>query len=248
MKVSIVTVCFNAASTIEETIKSVLSQDCPNIEYLIKDGGSKDSTLKIVKKYGKRIDVVIEGKDAGLYDAMNIAVKKASGDVVFFLNADDVFYSKHVVSDAVKAFEKGIDFVYGDVNFYYPEEKISKRITRIASMAEIKKGSMPPHQATFVRRKLLLENLFDNSYRSSADFDWFCRIIKKGAVGKKIDRIIATVQIGGVSSGSVSYRETEAVIKKHFGFVPFAVLFVKHRVFGLLKKIFSILGLKVHKG
>jgi glycosyltransferase involved in cell wall biosynthesis len=248
IRVSIVTVVFNSGGVIEKAIKSVLLQSYKNIEYVIIDGGSKDNTLDVVKKYQKHVDVLISEKDKGIYDAMNKGVKECSGDVVFFLNADDVFHDRGAVSDAVEAFEKGVDFVYGDVEFSYPLEKKSVRISRAASISNLKSGTMPPHQGTFARRELLLRNPFDISYRSSADFDWFCRIMKKGAIGRKIGRVVATVQIGGVSSGKVSYRETEMAVRNYFGFLPFASLVIKHRIFYLLKRTFSFLGLSIHKG
>lgn len=248
VKVSIVTVSFNAEKTIEETIKSVAKQTYKNIEYLIIDGASKDNTLKIVNKYKKYIDVIVSEKDKGLYDAMNKGARKASGDLVYFLNADDVLKDKEVISDVAKAYEKGLDFIYGQVEFFYPNTNTSRVISRDASIDGLKSGYMPPHQGTFASRKLLLANPFDTTYRSSADFDFFCRAIMGGAKSKKLNRVIATVQIGGVSSGKVSYRETEQVVKKYFGYSAFLALKLKHKIFYFGKKITEAAGLSIHKG
>lgn len=247
-KISIVTVSFNASKTIEATINSVLSQTYKNIEYVIYDGKSTDSTLKIVNKYKKKISKVYSEKDKGLYDAMNKAVKKCSGDYVMFLNADDVFKDNKVVEDIAKSINSNNDFVYGDVEFFYPNENKLVRISRTASISELKKGNMPPHQGTFVKKELLEKFLFDLNYKSSSDFDFFCRLIKSGAKGQKIDRVIAVVQSGGVSSGSISYRETEEIVKNYFGFVPYCVLKAKHSAFKTTKIFLNKVGIALHKG
>ena len=103
MKVSIVTVCFNSADTIEDTIRSVREQEYEHIEHVIVDGGSTDGTLDIVKKYNGRIKKFISEPDGGIYDAMNKGLRLAQGEVVAFLNADDVYASPTVISDVVAA-------------------------------------------------------------------------------------------------------------------------------------------------
>jgi len=247
-KISIVTVSFNASKTIEDTIKSVLSQSYKNIEYVIFDGKSTDSTLKIVNKYKKKISKVYSEKDNGLYDAMNKGVNLAKGDYVIFLNADDKFKDNKVVESIVKEIEDNTDFVYGDVEFFYPKENRSVRISRTASVSDIKNGNMPPHQGTFVKRESLEKFPFDLKYRSSADFDFFCRLIKSGAKGKKINKVISIVQSGGVSSGDISYKETENIVRNYFGVVPYSLLVAKHVLFKNTKFVLNKLGLKYHKG
>ena len=248
LKVSVITVSFNASKTIEATIKSVLSQSYDNIEYIIVDGKSTDDTLKIVGKYKGKISKVISEKDKGLYDAMNKGVKNAKGDVVYFLNADDILKDSKVVENIVNEFDKDTDFVFGDVEFFYPLENKYVRISRIASIYELKKGHMPPHQGTFAKRKLLLKYPFDLKYRSSADFDFFCKAIINGTKSKKADLIVAINAMGGVSSGIVSYKETEAIMKKYFGVVPYLFLLTKHKVFGTAKIVLNKLGISIHKG
>jgi glycosyltransferase involved in cell wall biosynthesis len=248
-KISIITVCFNAEKTIEETIKSVLSQTYKNIEYIIVDGKSTDSTLKIVGKYKKKISKIVSEKDKGLYDAMNKGVRKASGEIIYFLNADDVLVDKHVIREVMEEFEREeLDLVYGDVDFYYPEEKETVRISRIASLEEIKKGNMPPHQGSFIKKEWLKKYPFDLSYKSSADFDFFAKFLKEKPKTKKINKIIARMQIGGVSSGKISYKETQNVMKRHFGKIAYYKIKTKHTIFNILKKIFKLLKINYHKG
>jgi len=247
-KVSVITVSFNASKTIEATITSVLSQSYKNIEYIIVDGKSTDDTLKIAGKYKNRISKIVSEKDRGLYDAMNKGVKLAKGEIIYFLNADDVLKDNKVVARVANAFSSEIDFVYGDVEFAYPDENKKIRISRIASISELKKGNMPPHQGTFAKKELLQKYPFDLNYRSSADFDFFCRVIKSGAKSKKLDFVVAVNAMGGVSSGSVSFKETEEIVKKNFGFIPFALLWLKHRIFSVFKKLFALVEFRPHLG
>jgi glycosyltransferase involved in cell wall biosynthesis len=107
MKVSIVTVSYNAAKTIEQTILSVLDQDYKNIEYVIIDGQSTDGTREIVEKYKDRLGYYVSEPDSGIYDAMNKGVKKATCDIIAFLNADD-WYEKSVVREVVQWFMKSM--------------------------------------------------------------------------------------------------------------------------------------------
>ena len=249
-KISIITVCFNAEKTIEETIRSVISQTYKNIEYVIIDGKSSDNTLKIVQNYSHNINKLVSEKDTGLYDAMNKGVKNAKGEVVYFLNADDILVDKHVISEVVKEFNKDslLDMVYGDVSFYYSFEKKTIKISRIASLSELKNGYMFPHQGAFVKKKWLEKYPFSLEYRSSSDFDFFCNFLKEKPKIKKISIIIARMTMGGVSSSSISYKETQAVIKKHFGIVAYFLVILKHFSYLTLKKLFKFLKIDFHKG
>jgi glycosyltransferase involved in cell wall biosynthesis len=116
MKVSIITTTYNSALTIEDTIKSVLDQDYPDIEYIIIDGGSTDGTMDIVNKYKDRIANIVSEKDEGMYDAMNKGIKLATGDVVGILNSDDIYTSNDVIRTVVEKLEAdGTDSVWGDL-------------------------------------------------------------------------------------------------------------------------------------
>ncbi len=248
IRLTVVTVCFNAEKTISAAIKSVLSQGFNDFEYIIKDGASKDNTLSIVSKYGKKIAKVISGQDKGLYDAMNIAVKKAKGEYIYFLNADDALKDKHVFEKVTSFLDSENDLVFGDIEFFYPEENSYVRVSRKASIEELKKGNMPPHQGSFVKRSLLLAHPFNTKYRSSADFDFFCRVLASERKVKKIGEIIAIMTMGGISSGKVSYKETEAIIKQYFGFLAFLKILLKHKLFSLTKRFLLLVGIKLHKG
>ena len=119
MKVSIITITYNSAATVEDTLRSVVNQDYPHIEYLIIDGKSKDNTLQIVEKYKDKIAKVVSEKDKGLYDALNKGIRHATGDIVGMLHSDDLYASNHVISDIVKTFEANptAEGVYADLVF-----------------------------------------------------------------------------------------------------------------------------------
>ena len=91
MKISIITITYNSAATVEDTIKSVVMQDYPNVEYLIIDGKSKDATLQIAEKYKDKISKIVSEKDKGLYDALNKGIKHATGDIIGMLHSDDLY-------------------------------------------------------------------------------------------------------------------------------------------------------------
>ncbi len=123
MRISVITVCYNAAPTVADAAQSVLSQvsggDNPfELEYIVVDGGSKDGTLAALEPFRERIATLISEPDRGLYDAMNKGIRAATGDVVAILNADDVYASPHVLSHVLTAFEtSGAEAVYGDLHY-----------------------------------------------------------------------------------------------------------------------------------
>ena len=122
MKISIITVTYNAEEFIEQCIRSVVGQSYKNIEYILVDGASSDSTLNIVQKYKNNINILISEVDQGIYDAMNKGIKLASGDVIGILNADDFFADQDVVANIVKSFTENVtDIVYG--NLWYVDRK-----------------------------------------------------------------------------------------------------------------------------
>ena len=115
-KVSIITVCFNSETTIRDTLESVLSQDYPNIEYIIIDGGSTDKTLVIIKEYKDRIAQIISEKDRGIYDAMNKGIQLATGEIVGMLNSDDMYFNNSSVTTLINKLQgAGVDSVFSDL-------------------------------------------------------------------------------------------------------------------------------------
>ena len=129
LKVSIITITFNAAATLEDTIQSVLNQSYDNIEYLIIDGKSTDGTLDIISKYKDKISKVISEKDNGLYDAINKGINLATGDVIALLHADDFYIDQDVIKEYAKIFNAdNADAVYA--NLYYVDSNNTNKIIR----------------------------------------------------------------------------------------------------------------------
>ena len=169
-KISVITICFNAEKTLEETILSVINQTYDNIEYIIIDGASKDNTMDIVNKYRNRISIVISEPDKGIYDAMNKGIKLASGDWINFMNAGDSFAGEDVVEKYISQIDPLTDIAYGDANMFFHSSVIVWKAFPIHCMKE----RMPfCHQTVFVRAKYHKENPFDISYRLAGDYNFF---------------------------------------------------------------------------
>lgn len=184
MKVSIITVCFNTAETIEDTIRSVLNQQYEDIEYIVVDGGSVDDTLEVLTKHRIRISKLISEPDKGIYDAMNKGIRVAEGKIIAFLNAGDTYCHDMVVRDVVTAMEtKGLEAVYGDL--VYVSHSNANKVKRVWRAGEYKKGAfyygwVPPHPAFFCRRYLFDKfGYFNSNYRIAADFELMLRFIER---------------------------------------------------------------------
>ncbi len=212
MKVSIITIAYNSAETIEDTIKSVLTQDYPNVEYIIIDGASKDNTLKIIDKYKDKIATIVSEKDKGIYDAMNKGVLCATGDIVGILNSDD-FYADHaVISDVVKEFEKSkCDGLYGDLVYVNREQ--TDKVIRTWNAGPYKpgkflKGWMPPHPTFFVKKSKYNElGLYNLTLRSAADYELMLRFIHKHQILLSyLPRIMTKMRAGGQSNITLKNR------------------------------------------
>lgn len=210
MKVSIITIAYNSAETIEDTIKSVTSQDYSDLEYIIIDGGSTDDTLAIVEKYKDKISKVISEPDKGIYDAMNKGVANATGELIGILNSDDIYADEKVVSDIVeKIGEK--DAIYADL-VYVDRDKTDK-VTRYWKSGEYKKGDflkgwMPPHPTFFVRKKCYNDyGTYNLKLKSAADYECMLRMIHKHEISLAyLPRVITKMRVGGQSNVTVNNR------------------------------------------
>lgn len=208
-KISIVTVCFNSAETIRETIESVLSQDYPNIEYIIVDGLSTDSTLEVVKEYGDKITKVISERDRGLYDAMNKGIDLSSGDIIGILNSDDLYADRSILSRVAQTFDsKNVDVVYGDLYYFRtgsPEKPVRYYKGGKFSLARVRYGLMPPHPTFFINKKLYLNHgKFDTQFTLSADFDLILRFLGVHNVPfEYLPEVLVKMRVGGKSTSSL---------------------------------------------
>lgn len=205
MKISVITVSYNAAKEIEPTLASVAEQSWNDIEYVVVDGASNDETLGIVERYRSHVDVLVSEPDGGIYDAMNKALSLATGDAVIFMNAGDYFYSPYAVELAADFLnshpEAGV--AYGGIEVRYPDGRVSEFMPpdENEALQFLICGSLP-HQATFARRSAFaLTGLFDTRWRSHADYDWFLKVASDPRIGiKRMNLMVASFGLGGASS------------------------------------------------
>lgn len=210
MNISIITVCYNSAATIRDTIESVLAQTYPNIEYLIVDGASTDNTLAIIGEYQDKITHVISEPDKGLYDAMNKGILAATGEVIGILNSDDIYENTHVIRDIAAHFAAHplSDLIFGDVVFVKPDQLDT--ITRHYNAQYFKAwklrfGWMPPHPATFIRKTAYQQTgLYSLNYKISADYEMFVRmLLVKRLTYTRINQVLVRMRAGGISSSGI---------------------------------------------
>lgn len=185
MKISIITVTFNSAVTLRDTIQSVLTQSYPNIEYIIVDGASKDNTIDIFKEYESHFNGRmrwISERDKGLYDAMNKGIRMAAGDIVGIINSDDFYHQTDVIAKVVEAFQdRTIQAVYGDVRFVNPDN-LDKTVRYYSSKNFSPKlfryGFMPAHPTFFTYREYFDEfGYYKTDYRIAADYELLIRFL-----------------------------------------------------------------------
>jgi glycosyltransferase involved in cell wall biosynthesis len=212
MKVTIITVVFNGAGTVRDSIESVLNQTHPDIEYIVIDGKSTDNTGEVVRSYGSRITRFVSEPDKGLYDAINKGIRLATGDVIGLINADDFYHHPQVVEKVVQLFEKtNCDAVYGDVIYVNAEN--TQKIDRYWKVGEYKEGAflwgwMPPHPTCFIRRSVY-EKLggYTLELKSSSDYELLLRYIHKHKIKLRyLPEVLVTMRSGGMSNATLKHR------------------------------------------
>jgi glycosyltransferase involved in cell wall biosynthesis len=212
LKVSIITVVYNGASTLRSCIDSVLSQDYQSIEYIVVDGNSTDGTIDLVRSYGNRIEKFVSEPDRGIYDAMNKGLKLATGDIVGILNADDFYSSREVISSIVDAMKNNMaDAVYGDLEYVDAvQNDVVKRSWKsgVYKTGAFLNGWMPPHPTFFLKRSLYEQHgLFRLDMGSAADYELMLRMIHKfGIKLAYVPKVLVKMRAGGVSNSSLKNR------------------------------------------
>ena len=209
MKITIITVCLNSEKTIPYTLNSVLTQTYKNIEHIIVDGGSTDNTKKLLNKYPNIKKKIFYTKKRGIYEAINIAIKKSTGDVISILNSDDILNSTNTISKAVKIIKENkiYNIFLGDVVFF--KDNFHK-VTRYYSSSnfkvnQFKYGMMPPHPGSFIKREIYAKyGLYKKDFKIAADFEIFLRLlfIKKNKY-KKINLLVTRMKTGGISGKNI---------------------------------------------
>lgn len=247
MKISIITVCFNSAATLEKTILSVANQSYKNIEYIIIDGNSTDGTLDLIKKHQDKINLWISEPDKGLYDAMNKGIALATGDLVGILNSDDTFYYTTVI-DEIANFHKQND-IEASVGHIIQHNENGKIVRKYSSKywtpEKLKIGFMPPHPSIFLKTTLFSKyGNYVLGFKIGSDYELITRFFLKNKIRWKYSGITTTAMlVGGLSSsGSASYKLItqeiqKALLMNGIAFSPIKIRFrVIWKIIGFVKK------------
>ncbi|MFM5787858.1 glycosyltransferase family 2 protein [Aeromonas veronii] len=241
-KVSVVTVCYNAAEEIQITIESVLSQSSHDYEYIIIDGMSTDGTCEVVESYeskfaNKNISFhYMSGPDRGIYDAMNKSLNYCSGEWVIFMNAGDYFYSEKIISDLlIENYGDSISVLYGGVvKFDLASDLEIKEMPN--DIERILKHMPFCHQSSFVRLQDIKSRGFDLDFKIAADYDFFLDLYLQGKGFLKLDFFVSYFELGGVSSrNEVALYDDFLSVKHKYNLVN------KNSIFARAKRQFFIL-------
>lgn len=210
-RVTIVTVTYNAAALLEETIQSVLSQDGTDIEYIIVDGGSTDGTVDIIRRYESRLAFWVSEPDRGVFDAMNKALSHASGEWVNFMNAGDSFVDVHTVAKVLEVTSDGVDVICGD-NYIVDAE--GKRVySKAPGFDDVWRSVIPcNHQSMFFRRERLWPAPFDRHYALAADYELMVRLYTEGARFHFLAWPVCNFLAGGMAHANAAKLQIESLM------------------------------------
>ena len=233
--ISIITVCYNSEKTIWDTIKSVLSQDYDNFEYIIVDGKSKDKTLDIINNFNDSRIRVISEKDNGIYDAMNKGIKLATGDIIATINSDDVLDNNKIFSSIINNFNEDDEIIYGDIKYY--NEDFTKVIRDYVSGENTSLSWCPAHPSMYVRKEVFDKvGVYDTQFKICADYDFMIRCNVNNIKYKYLKQYVVKMRYGGTSNGVKGYienfNESVKVLKKNK---------VKHGLLITIKRSFKTL-------
>lgn len=230
VKISVVTIVYNDVKHIEGTILSVVGQAYPNLEYIIIDGGSKDGTVDIIKKYSGKLSYWVSEKDNGIYDAMNKGLRVATGDFVWFINSGDQIHEKDTIEKFIGLIDKETDVVYGETVLINDSGDIlgmrRKKAPENLTWKSFFTGMMVCHQSVLVRREIA--PFYNEQYRLSADFEWVLVSLKKARKIVNTHQILSRYLEEGATTQNhkASLKERFDIMKRYFGFVPTALIHV----------------------
>lgn len=214
MKISVITAVYNREDTIARAIRSVEAQDHGDVEHLVIDGASRDRTCAIVRDCASPLVTLSSEPDAGIYDAINKGVRRASGEVIGLLHSDDRFAHERVLSTVAAQFaDPALDAAYADAAFFAPDapDRLVRHYNSSRfSPARIGMGWMPAHTTLFLRRRVFERfGLYKTDYRIAADFEFVARILKdEDIVSRYVPDIWVHMQTGGVSNAGLASKLT----------------------------------------
>lgn len=227
MKISIITITYNSAKTVQRALASVQEQTYPDIEHVIVDGASTDGTKEIIEAYAAKHKNVrwVSEKDNGIYDALNKGIGMATGDVIGFLHSDDKLYSPDSIGQIAAAFlTSETDVVYGDLQYCNGDRVIRRWKSNAFNPRALKYGWMPPHPTVYVRREVYQQvGPYDEWFRISADYDMMLRIFSAHYHTCYIPEVLVSMETGGASNRNTKARLSKtqedyiALKKNHVG-------------------------------
>jgi glycosyltransferase involved in cell wall biosynthesis len=248
MRVTIITVCYNSEATIGSTIMSVLEQTYKNIEYIIIDGGSIDNTVSTIRKYEQEFNgnlFWLSEPDNGLYDAMNKGIRIASGDIISFINSDDLFCDKLALEKVVKVFANNskLDSVYADL--YYVSQYNTDKIVRKWISGEKRLFSLgwhPAHPTLYLKKEVYEKfGLFNLDFKLAADFEIMLRFFDKYKISSiYLPESLVKMRLGGESNKSfknIFWQNIECI--KAFEVNKLRVNKYLYSIYRLIPKLFQ---------
>jgi len=243
--VSIVSIVFNAESTLDQTIQSVLNQTYDNIEYIIIDGGSTDGTLDIIHKYNDKIAYWISEPDEGIGDAFNKGITTSTGDIIGMINADD-WYDLNTVETIVNEYIRNGDYIYHAKLQYWDSVMKPYYIFSGDDSGLLKRGTIN-HPTVFVPRKIYETlGLFNTDFKNAMDYEWLIRAKLKGTPFYYIDKITANMRLDGTSDKKWMGNYIEIYKARKLHGIPFmknVMLSIVMIVITLCRKSLEHLGL-----
>jgi len=194
--ITVITVVYNGVKYLEDTIKSVINQTYPNVEYIIIDGGSTDGTIDIIKKYEDYIDYWVSEPDKGIYDAMNKGIDIAIGNFIYFFGAGDILYDPTVLSSIFIYYDniKSSDILIGDVVYS------SGRFFKSRFDTSIYYKNTVHHQGAFYHRKVFKNFRYQKNYLVSSDYELNLMLFCRGSNSKNLPKTITKCDINGISN------------------------------------------------
>lgn len=211
MKVSLITVCYRPGRQLAETLDSILAQSHPAIETILVDGASPDAeTQQVIARYRARLSTVLVEPDDGVYHTMAKGVALATGEVIGFVNAGDTLMHGDVVREVADAFAEGVDAVYGDIDMV--DARDTRRVRRRwvsgpYDRNRFRKGWMPPHVATFIRRRIYEQyGSFNTTLDIAADYEVMFRFMYRHRIAVRyVPSTWVRFRLGGLSNGSLQH-------------------------------------------
>ncbi|API61214.1 glycosyl transferase [Tardibacter chloracetimidivorans] len=226
VKISLITATYNAADTVADSLRSAAMQTYQNVEHIVIDGASTDGTQKIVEESGERLTTFVSEPDRGIYDALNKGIALATGDVIGFLHADDLFAHQEVLLRVASTFQDpDVDVSYGDLEYVRrtdPDRVVRRWISGTFAPGRLAYGWMPPHPTFYVRRQMYDRfGLFDLDYKISADYDQMLRLLRQQETTVRyIPETLIQMRLGGASNQSLQSillksSEDYRIIQRH---------------------------------